>query len=90
MDYESSDILGRHTLPGAPISGGSRWPSFYSSFKLASVVVLIIFGYAAFLQAWDALLKWQERSHRLYVPPKFSFIYIKLDANVFSHCRSGR
>ncbi|KAF7290894.1 hypothetical protein HMN09_01267800 [Mycena chlorophos] len=62
MDYESQDILGSSTpLVRAPPSASTlpRW--VYVVFILAGLFV----AYVTAVSAWEALLKWREKSYRL-------------------------
>lgn len=61
MDYESSDILGSSSLPvrnPEPV----KWSAFS---KIAFFLTLLLAAYVGAVRAWNALLKWQEKSYRL-------------------------
>ncbi|KAJ6466723.1 hypothetical protein C8R47DRAFT_1153484 [Mycena vitilis] len=61
MDYESSDILGSNSLPvRRPES--AKWSGFS---KTAFFLALLLAAYVGAVRAWEALLKWQEKSYRL-------------------------
>ena len=52
---------------GPPLQTVARQTStFWFSAKVASVIVLVIFGYAVVLRAWNSFLRHQEKSYRLY------------------------
>ncbi|KAJ6616245.1 hypothetical protein B0H10DRAFT_2219643 [Mycena sp. CBHHK59/15] len=61
MDYESSDILGSNSShvrnPGA-----AKWFGFS---KTACFLALLLAAYVVSVHAWEALLKWREKSYRL-------------------------
>ncbi|KAJ7743134.1 hypothetical protein B0H16DRAFT_1014390 [Mycena metata] len=64
MDYESSDfsdILGSNTLPVRQ-QPPAKWSGFS---KTAFFFVLLLAAYVGAVRAWDALLKWREKSYRL-------------------------
>ncbi|KAJ7035678.1 hypothetical protein C8F04DRAFT_515192 [Mycena alexandri] len=61
MDYESSDILGSNTLPVRQ-QPPAKWSGFS---KTAFFLVLLLAAYVGAVRAWDALLKWREKSYRL-------------------------
>ncbi|KAF8213954.1 hypothetical protein K438DRAFT_1956052 [Mycena galopus ATCC 62051] len=64
MDYESSDILGNgNTLPvRTPVP--AKWSGFS---KTAFFLVLLLAAYVGAVRAWAALLKWREKSYRLFM-----------------------
>ncbi|KAJ6515478.1 hypothetical protein C8R45DRAFT_1067081 [Mycena sanguinolenta] len=63
MDYESSDILGSDTLP-VRNPGSTGWSGFS---KTVFFLVLLLAGYIGAMRAWTALLKWREKSYRLFM-----------------------
>ncbi|KAJ7213719.1 hypothetical protein B0H12DRAFT_370398 [Mycena haematopus] len=63
MDYESSDILGSDTLP-VRNPGSAKWSGFS---KTVFFLVLLLAAYIGAVRAWTALLKWREKSYRLFM-----------------------
>ncbi|KAJ7129272.1 hypothetical protein C8R44DRAFT_776335 [Mycena epipterygia] len=62
MDYdESSDILGSNSFP-VRNPGSTKWSSFS---KTAFFLALLLVAYVGAVRAWEALLKWREKSYRL-------------------------
>ncbi|KAJ7173809.1 hypothetical protein C8R46DRAFT_123665 [Mycena filopes] len=61
MDYESSDILGSDTLH-VRRQAPAKWSGFS---KTAFFLALLLAAYVGAVRAWDALLKWREKSYRL-------------------------
>jgi hypothetical protein len=61
MDYESSDILGSSSFP-VRNPPSTKWSGFS---KTAFFFALLLGAYVGAVRAWDALLKWREKSYRL-------------------------
>jgi hypothetical protein len=61
MDYESSDILGSNSFP-VRNPEAAKWSGFS---KTAFFLALLLAAYVGAVRAWQALLKWQEKNHRL-------------------------
>ncbi|KAF7302035.1 hypothetical protein MIND_00769900 [Mycena indigotica] len=61
MDYESSDILGSNSplVRAPPPSQTRRWT------PIVVWIIVLAAAYVAAVYAWDALLKWREKSYRL-------------------------
>ncbi|KAJ7693910.1 hypothetical protein B0H17DRAFT_482531 [Mycena rosella] len=61
MDYESTDILGSSSLP-VRHPPSAKWSGFS---KTAFFLALLLAAYVGAVRAWEALLKWREKSYRL-------------------------
>lgn len=66
MFDETSDILGGHTLPNVRGNGPGQWSSLSFTLKFAFILALVLVGYVTSIRVWEHLLKWRERTYKLY------------------------